>query len=341
MTAPNNRHSGIELLRLIAMLMVLAVHFDGATFGLPLPDASWGYEDFFKTVVESISIIGVDIFVLISGYFGIRLTSHRLGKYISMCLFYSLSIFFLSACLKPSLFSADALFSRGLMIFSKTDLWFVRDYFFLMLLSPLLNAGLQNIGRPGLNRLVIVLVVINCYFGWLMGGKVNPTGYNIMQMILLYCLGFWLRCGNFTFAPKWLWMAYVCSLFGVIGCAHVLPSEMAYAYNSPFVLIEALAVFCLFARMNFSNRVVNYLASSAFAVYLVHKNPYVWGGMIKPTLIKMHALLPQGQFLLAAGAFMFAIFFGCIMLDKMRLFFQGFLKDTWSNLNRVRKLRRL
>lgn len=314
-----NRHSGIELLRLIAMLMVLAVHFDGATFGLPQPDEAWSRCDMLKTAIEAVAIIGVDLFVLISGYFGIRLTRRKLGNYIIMCLFYSLLVYALAVGLKPGLFSIDSIFSKGLMIFSKTDLWFVRDYLFLMLLSPLLNAGLQNIGKRQLNSLVVALVVINCYFGWLMGGKVNPTGYNLMQMILLYCLGHWLGTARPNLFFRWPGIVYAISLGAVIGCATFLPAEIAYAYNSPFVLLAAMSFFCLFAKMTFSNRHINYLASSSFAVYLIHKNPFVWGGLIKPMLHKMHAGLPDGLFILTAVAFMLAVFFGCIIADKIRL----------------------
>ena len=61
-----HRESNMELLRIIAMMLVLGVHFCGAA--LSLPDHKGNPEllsegDWWKLVVESITIIGVDLFV--------------------------------------------------------------------------------------------------------------------------------------------------------------------------------------------------------------------------------------------------------------------------------------
>lgn len=69
------RQSNIELLRIVSMLLILIVHIDGASLGLPQPMGditSITTRDWWRLIVESISIIGVNCFVLILGYFGIR-----------------------------------------------------------------------------------------------------------------------------------------------------------------------------------------------------------------------------------------------------------------------------
>ena len=68
------RESNIELLRIVSMLMVVLVHIDGASLGLPqaLTVAATA-RDVWQLAVEALVIIGVNCFTLISGYFGIRL----------------------------------------------------------------------------------------------------------------------------------------------------------------------------------------------------------------------------------------------------------------------------
>ena len=63
------RESQFELLRIVAMAMILMVHFNGVVMEKFLPVTAqpfvhlWGAE-----LLESMAIIGVNLFVLISGY---------------------------------------------------------------------------------------------------------------------------------------------------------------------------------------------------------------------------------------------------------------------------------
>ena len=69
------RKSNIELLRIVSIVMVLIVHLDGASLGLPEPMGNItavSGRDWWRLVVESFAIIGVNCFTLISGYFGIK-----------------------------------------------------------------------------------------------------------------------------------------------------------------------------------------------------------------------------------------------------------------------------
>ena len=69
------RQSNMELLRIVAMLAVIAVHLDGASLGLPSPQANISLlsrDDWWRLAMEAVTIVGVNCFTLISGYFGIR-----------------------------------------------------------------------------------------------------------------------------------------------------------------------------------------------------------------------------------------------------------------------------
>ena len=74
--AKNVRESNFELLRIVLMLLVLLIHYTPVriadmTGGIYLTDNIW--QDFVNLELKSLSIVCVNCFVLISGYWGIKL----------------------------------------------------------------------------------------------------------------------------------------------------------------------------------------------------------------------------------------------------------------------------
>ncbi len=315
----NSRRSGFELLRILAMVFILVVHVDGASLGFPDFRTVWSSGDWWRMAFEAMAITGVNLFVLISGYFTIRLTSRRLVNYLIMCAFYAWGIFAVHCFAVPGYFTmAHAL--RALAVFSHSDLWFVRDYLFLMLLAPLLNGGLDALRRIPAHLIGVVasLIVINCWFGWWQSGQVNPAGYNLMQMIMMYVLGYFMRCLSIEKFPWWasasLWLA---STAAIVWMSASMPPTRAFAYNQPMVIAASCALFALFARLKFSFGVVNWVASSTFAVYLIHKDPYVWVAVVKPMVLNMAASSSGMLFFARCAAFVAAVFVACVVIDKL------------------------
>lgn len=168
------RNSAIEMLRILSMMMVLMVHFVGATFGLPTREQLYALDSgvLWKDVLESLSIVGVNCFVLISGYYGIKTTRRRLLDFTLWCLFASL-LAYACRCVEAGCL-ADG-FVGALLVYSKTDLWFVPAYLALFLLSPLLNAGLERLDGRRLHLMLLALIFINVYLGWFHKGGINRS----------------------------------------------------------------------------------------------------------------------------------------------------------------------
>ena len=68
------RQSNIELLRIVAMMLVLIVHADFLALGAPdaLALKALPVESGLRVWLQGFALVCVDVFVMISGYFGIR-----------------------------------------------------------------------------------------------------------------------------------------------------------------------------------------------------------------------------------------------------------------------------
>ena len=106
------RNSSIELLRLLAIFGIVVMHING-----PLLGSAFGLNSIWIQLENSIFNCGVSVFVLISGYFGIRRTSFKILLLELSALLYSLAgsllVLFVSGGGIPQLIKALLPFSTN------------------------------------------------------------------------------------------------------------------------------------------------------------------------------------------------------------------------------------
>ncbi len=322
------RRSEFDLLRIISMMMVLGVHFDGAALGLPAPtglEIFGSGRDIWRIVFEAITIIGVNCFTLISGYFEIRLTAKSAINFLFQAFFYSIGLYLLAAITGHTALTAENLTDAALIL-TRTDLWYVPAYFILMLASPWLNAGCRAMTRREFTIILSAILVFTLWGGWWQGMAFNPTGYTPLQLVTIYLLGRYIRMHNpmSTITPtKTRAIAatiYLFSVTAIIFCALYLPSTAAFAYNSPAVMAASVSFFYFFTTLRFSSPTVNFIAASAFSVYLIHKNPLVWGGILKPLINDWWESATIGQFTALYIISIIITYIFCLCIDQSRKF---------------------
>lgn len=329
------RQSNIELLRIISMLFILIVHFDGAALGLPYIMCKIELTNsgsVAKEIIESFSIIGVNCFVLISGYFGIRVSLKGTIKYCAMCLFYSVGTYLAYSIFQPNSYNNLGLL-HSFQIFSHTDLWFVPAYMGLYLLCPFLNIFINSFSKRNLTLLLILLLFINVCLGWGLGSYINSHGYNVMQMVLLYFIGRYIKivdASSFVSLSS-ATFGYIIFTASIFVSTFYFNSFMAFAYNSPFVLCSSILFFLIFTKLEFKSRLINWSAGSAFAVYLMHKSPQIWLE-IKGLVIYLNHNLHPFLFFVVSSLIIILIFIVCIIIDKFT--FEPLFKYLYPNTKR-------
>lgn len=266
MKTSNTRSSNFELLRIVSMILIVLHHMLIATGQI---DYSKNGKLLGGEMVNGFAIVGVNCFILISGYFGIRF---RLSKlfYLLYAIAFVCFITFLLSLVLPLYFDYAYVQKTLIPIHHKAN-WFIPTYIGLMLLSPLINKGLVSLSREETTKLVISLTLFNIYAFASSLSAINPNGYTLIQFIYLYIVGAYIRQLPKSI-PLWLPLTgyLACSIGTGIYARYVHTGFQAYAYNNPIVLLGSLCLFLAFKQIQLQNVLINKIAETTFIVFLFH-----------------------------------------------------------------------
>ncbi len=218
--------------------------------------------------ITAFCITGVNLFILISGYFGIRLNWKNLLTLMSTVAFYTL------ATILCKWFITDSRPTLGIIAsffapFCNTDWWFINSYFHLLLLSPIINIALEKASIKQYRYILGVFLFMSCIAGFFFKNFINYDGYNTFQFLTIYIVGNAINKFNLIelISVKKFISLYFCGTIGIFVCSFV--SSRTALYNNPLNIISAVSLFCLIAKLNFRSKAVNYIASFMLPIYLI------------------------------------------------------------------------
>ena len=274
----NQRQSNIELLRCFAMLCIIVYHLclfalGGVSTGTKLYQA-----------LQIPLHIGVPLFVLISGYFGIRFSLKGLMRLCSKGYFYFVPLAVIPMVLTHSGGVKDIL--KSIFIFGFDAQWYLNTYLYLFLFSPIINRYLENITKSQRLYLLAILTFMSVYIGNVTEGDVCLVeGKNLTNFLLLYTLGNSLRhyqehingCSQFKLVITYL----LFNAFLVIGFMYIpiIAGKIwkySYAYDSPIIMVNSVWMFAIFSKLDVKSRFVNWMGSGVFACYLLQCPAILW-----------------------------------------------------------------
>ena len=90
-------------------------------------------------------------------------------------------------------------------------------------------------------------------------------------------------------------------------------------YSCPLVIISAVHFMLIFTKIHFKSRIVNWVACSCFAVYLLHSNGFLAKPCYDEVILNWFNQLSTVSFLLHVIPFIICVFIIAILLDKVRL----------------------
>lgn len=282
------RESGVELLRIIALLFVIMIHYCDKA----LPLINNGINMNVMLLSRSISSCAVDIFILISGYFMVKSNKRIVGKPInilSQVIYRNLLIYGLLIVLGLKVFDLKY-FAFRIVPASYFPVFFVVLY----LISPYINRLLTNLSSKALRTFIFLIFILFSVWPTLVdlsqelfdyqwfglstiGAWGNQQGFNIVNFVLLYCVGAWLRLDEVSFSTRnkniiWIVVVIILIFAWTIVCTHLSKQGMrsSWVYHNPLVIIYSILLFLLFKSVHFANTFINYLAKSVFLCFLIH-----------------------------------------------------------------------
>lgn len=261
------RQSNIELCRLASILLVMLVHTTTQSLGY---EASLGVK-----LLTGFTIVGVNVFILITGYFSTTPKKSSLANLAFICLFWMI----VKVAFRYG-FNEPVTFKHPFFITSSN--WFIASYIGLLFLTPMLNSFCNSAVKRNVVGGVIFLLFIEMWFDWL---PPHPTvslgtqnGYSVLSFAILYLLGRVIRLYGL---PLWFKKSCIpiyvgCSLLlGIVAhygveMGHLGVHGMCFSYINPVVILSSVAFLATFEQMSFTSRFINHIAKSTLAVLLGH-----------------------------------------------------------------------
>ena len=354
------RDANFELLRIIAMFMIITLHYNlhsNALLELGVPATK---VQLFATLLESFAITGLNVYVLLSGYFMSRsnVRPSRLLSLIAQVYFYTIVISLAMIIVGTYVVhSGNSVFKMGQYLFpiSSEHYWFVTAYIIMYVLSPIMNAAVNTLSRKQLKWSIIGLLVWFCFIKSIVPVMfvTDNYGYDFGWFICLYLIAAYIRKYDVVlfYNAKRSGLVFVFSCLMIFAMSVVLhfinlkTGRLNYYATVPthlnfiFTLTGSLGLFSLFRfyRMKEGKLadISRLLGPLTFGVYLVHMHLEIRDRWV----VWMEHLMgdvPSGSVLLFAWHYIRSIiivFLAGVFVDWIRKMIFDFLgrvlQDTW------------
>lgn len=321
----------MELLRCFAMLLVCLFHIDFISYNFPesqLNINTQPLEAFIKLLATSATFTCVDVFVLLSGWYGIHFKKRRLAEFIFQVLIFSISIYAFMLLLDDNVkFRWQSL----VHIFMTDDYWFVPVYLSLYVFSPVLNSFIEKSDKKTMAFVVVVILLLQSVFGWL---SPNEEGYlegrSPFSFFILYMLARYvhIHADNIKRISK----KGLAVIFTIIICVQALLTFFLYKhgqqvmidtifkFSSLFTISAALCIVLFFYHLKIRSKAINWIGKSAFAVFLLHCFPYFNQDVYQKVLRDIYIHNSGITYTVYVTIFITLIYFGAVFLDQIRIF---------------------
>lgn len=293
-----SRNSGIDLLRIVAMFMVLFLHIlgnGGILFEVEVLSSHGLVAWFFEMATFS----AINCYGIISGYVGVT-AKHRYSNLVLLWLqvaSYSVIITLFYHLRYPTVIPAGNVLN-ALFPISNQQYWYVTAYAGMFLFMPILSNGAKSLSKKQFKLTLILLFIALSLIPAITTRDIFATlwGYSLLWLSFLYLAGAYIKLhGFFKNSVKVSLAIYsVCTLASWViklweehvsteGKYFNLATGFIAQYTSPTMLLSGIALFVVFANLKVPNpiqRLVKVISPCAFGVYIIHAHPLLWDRLI-------------------------------------------------------------
>lgn len=334
------RSYNLDALRVLSMFFIVLGHFWHG--GRPLSQ----YGRIVEILFSSFSVIGVNLFFLLSGYFQGGKQTIKSGKVLQVwgaILFYSLAIMgllWIFAGIRPT----TGLIVRSFFPLVTVRYWFMTVYIFLYLLSPYINRLLGNLSKSEFRHLLVIFFCVFSIFPTFLPKEMafNPLfNTSCIWGIVMYCVGVFLKRYGHEFLTSWkisLGMYLLTTLvvflidwqlpaiFEHFNIVSAIPAKLSRHYYSPLLLLDAVVCFELFRHIEVKTSIFSRIAPYMLGIYLIHDNNQIrellWNKWLQTPVFLDSSWLPV--YVIFCAISVFAV---CLGIEAIRFKLAGFVKS--------------
>ncbi len=289
------RDANFELLRIVAMLMIIVLHYNLHSMSLLELGVPASRVNIFATFLEGFCLTGMNAYVFLSGYFLSQssVKPSRILKLIAQVYFYTILVSVAMIAVGTYVVHADnSVFKTVQYLFpiSSEHYWFVTAYVIMYVFAPVMNAAVKTFSRKQLKFTIMGLLLWFCVIKSIVP-VMFPTdhyGYDFGWFLCLYLIAAYVR----KYDVVLFYNAKRSAIVFVVSCLiSSIMSILLYMYNYRFgglnyyssvpfhmnyffILTGSLGLFSLFRFMSLREssftRVVRFVAPFTFGVYLLH-----------------------------------------------------------------------
>lgn len=351
--AKPKRQANYELLRIIAMLMVVILHYLSRTGALLVLGEDAGARRIIGTLLEAFCIVAVNVYVLISGYFLIDagFKVKRILVLICQVMFYSLSIPLIMLASGITEISADSIYGWMQYMFpiGTEHYWFATSYVMLYLFTPVLNAAVKSMNKRQLQIVLAGLLICFCGIKSIFPVRfvTDRFGYDFGWFLCVYLTAAYIKLYGlrvFSTARR-AWLSYIggaAAVFGMVCGFYYINLktgafnyyfEVPFHYNYILCLAAAVSLFYAFRYVKIPEGraagIICAVSPLTFGVYLFHEHIDIrmkWTGWINNFIGS-----PEGT---GAAGFLLHLLLSVILIYLIGIFIDGIRRVVFSYAGR-------
>lgn len=337
-TKQAKRNMGLDALRIVSMIMILFLHILGKSELLGTKNNSTIYYILYY-IIESLCIVAVNCYVLVSGYFLIKseFKWKKVLKIYGETLFYSIFIFIIVILLKKQEFRINLLMRSFFPIITK-EYWFINYYLLMYILSPYINKFIYALKQEEFKKLLVIVIIAFSIWNILPNEYTfdSSSGYGIIWFTCLYMIA------SYTRLYGWKWEYKInskrCLLIYIgmgilITLLMILLDNICFSigretvrgkfleYNNFLVLIESLSLFLYFKNLKINNKGINKIitlvAPLTLAVYLIHEQ-YALSKVLYKDILKISICYHNNYSIFIIIGYVMILFSVCVLIEYIR-----------------------
>ena len=334
------RMTNIEILRIISMFMIILSHF--SSHGNFIVDG-FSINSIFIQFIQILGKIGVNIFVLISGYFLVKKDTNNVKKLAMLwfqLIFYSVimnAVFMLF--IDKQINYTNII--KSIMPITSKYWWFASTYFIFSLLVPYINKIINNITKKEYKNLLLLLTLIWCVIPTITMQDLECN--KLLWFIYLYLISGYIRLYperinkyNVKNITMLVIVSIVVSVLLIAFMGLIRQDyKVLFGIQKMPTLIISLLMFILFLKLKIKNNIqINKIAKLTFGIYLIHDN-YLYRSIIWQDIFKVNHFYKYniGIFVLYTLLVALTVFSICGLIEAIR----NYLETTLCNLIENRK----